>query len=145
MLESAWPLLQSTCLAGSSSLATTQHKQSGPQHSGWLEAAWPFASLNLPGPYWQSEQRRCDCRAAAAVEPAKQVQLELALEVQVQDYSQVDPNHFESRRAVTNCEVEKSRGFKFKTLPLHLHWQQTRCRGTVTCPLYDLGLADMEL
>ena len=58
MLESASPLLQSTCLAGSSSLATTwlrtQHCQwqARPQLS-WLEAACPFALLNLPGPYLQ--------------------------------------------------------------------------------------------
>ena len=56
--------------------------QSGPQRSGWLEAAWPFASLNLPVPYLPtryglSEPRRLGRRAAAAVEPAKQVQLEL--------------------------------------------------------------------
>ena len=53
--------------------------------------------------------RHCGLRAAASVEPAKQVQLrklELASEVQVQVYLQVDPNHFEFQRAITNIEVE---------------------------------------
>ena len=58
--------------------------------------------------------------------------------------TQVDPNHFEFQSAFTNFEVEvqKSRGFKFKTLSQHMHWQQTRrCRCTVTYQSYDLRLA----
>ena len=66
---------------------------------------------------------------AAAVKPAKQleVQLELASdsEVPVQVYWHVDPNLFEFQRAGTNFEVKvlKSRGYKFETLPLHVHGQ----------------------
>ena len=60
--------------------------------------------------YWQSEPRCRGRQAVAAVEPAnlKQVQIdaELALEVQVQVYWQVDPNHFEFQRAVTHFKVE---------------------------------------
>ena len=140
MRESSLPLLQSTCTAGSSSLATTQHwLQSGPQRSGCQRPA----GLRQPGPlplcvtqparavlatrYWQSEWRRRGRRAAADVEPAEQVQLEFASEVQVQVYWQLDPNHVEFQSAVANFEVGvlKSRGFKFKTLP-------RRSRGTCT-------------
>ena len=97
----------------------------------WPLSAWLFASLNLPGPYtqiflaashlvsliiwarvqseildqyWQSGQLFA---AAATVEPAKQVQLELAPKIQlelawnVQVYWQIDSCHFEFRRAVS--------------------------------------------
>ena len=73
MQESALPLPQSTCPVGSSSLAATQlelehwQSESGqPQRIGWLEAAWPFASLNLPGPYFPLDPDRLSRGAAAA-------------------------------------------------------------------------------
>ena len=48
MLESALSLF--TQLALWAALAATQHWESGLQRNGWLESAWPFASLNL---HWQ--------------------------------------------------------------------------------------------
>ena len=70
MQESALPLPQSTCPVGSSSLATTQlehwQSESGQQRIGWLEAAWPFASLNLPGPYLPLDTDSLSRGAAAA-------------------------------------------------------------------------------
>ena len=77
MPESALPLLHSTCSGLRTVLVATQHWQSGPQRSGWLESAWPFASLNLPGPYSPlntgslSRLSRRGRRAAAAVEPVE--------------------------------------------------------------------------
>ena len=36
------------------------------QRIGWLEAAWPFASLNLPGPYLPLDTDSLSRGAAAA-------------------------------------------------------------------------------
>ena len=104
MLESALSLLHSTCLAGSSS--SDQHWQSGSLASVslalcFLNLHWQYLPLNTG-----SLSRAQRPLAAAAVEPAKQVQLELALEVQVKAYWHVDPNYFEFQRESTSYEVE---------------------------------------
>ena len=74
-----------------------------------------FGLLNLPGQYIPpNDGSLSSCAAAVAVvEPEKQVQLELASEVQVEVYLQVDPNHFEFHHAV----------YKFDTLLQHVHLQ----------------------
>ena len=68
------------------------------------------ASLNLPWLYLRLNTGilSSSAAAAAAVEPAvaKQVQVALDSEVQVQVYWQVDPSPFEFERTVTNFEVE---------------------------------------
>ena len=118
MQESALPLPQSTCPAGSSSLATTQlehrdwQSESGQrQRIGWLEAAWPFASLNLPGPYLPLDTDSLS-RGAAAAGP-RVCKASSPKQVQVQVYWQVDSNRFEFRRAITNIELEVRKKLRF--------------------------------
>ena len=64
MLESVLPLF--TQLALQAVLEATQHWQSGLQRSGWLESAWPFASLNLHGQYLPLNTSSLSCGATAA-------------------------------------------------------------------------------
>ena len=111
VVESALPLLKPTSPAGSSSVATTQHWQSGPQRGGWLEAAWPFASLNLPGPYIPLDTSSLSRGAVAAgpqlpSSPQSKFNLNLLRDFKFKPYWQVDPNYFEFQSAVTNFEVE---------------------------------------
>ena len=120
MLESALPLPHSTCPAGSSS--GDQHWQSGQQpgplrHSTcpgltypsilavWA-AAWPFASLNLPGPYLPLDTGSLG-RGATAAGP--QLPSSRQSKFNLNTCWQVDPIHFEFQRVVTNFEVEVSK------------------------------------
>ena len=135
MLESAWPLLQSTYPAGSSSLATTHHWQpeSGQQCSCWLEAAWPFASLNLPGQYLPLDTGS-PSRGNAATGPQLPSSLQSKLNLNLLRKFKFKFNgklipiipSFKVLSQISKSTLKKSRGYKFKTLQRHVHWQQAR-------------------
>ena len=136
MLESALPFFQV------SSQAPTQHWQSGPQRSGWLEAVWPFASLNLLGPYLPLDTDSLN-RGAAAAGPQLPSSLQckfkfnLNLLRKFKFTGKLIPiiSSFNVLSQSSKMKFKTFRGFKFKTLPRHVPWQQTRGpgRGTVTC------------
>ena len=141
MLESALPLLHSlvTCLAGSSS-CLTQHWQSGPwqQHSGWLESAWPFASLNLPLQYSSLNTGSLSlCTARQQLSSSFWTCLGSSSSSSLASWSKL---FWVSMCCyVLEDEFQKNRGYKFETLPLYVHWQPGRC--SCMCQSYDLWLA----
>ena len=124
-------------------------RQCGLQRRGWLVAAWPFASLNLPGQYLPLDTGSLSRGAAAAGQqlPPSNLQtvqskfnLNLLRKFKFKFTGKLIPimSSFSVMIGIPKKLSQQSRGFKFKTLPLHVHWQQPR--GS-TCQSYDLGLA----
>ena len=146
MLESALPLLYSTCLAGKTARAVAWHWQSGQHHSCWLESAWPFASLYLPGQYLQLKIDSVSSGPAAAwsrlLEPARKFNLNLLWKFKFKFTGKLITifSSFNVLSQILKLKVKKCRGYKYEMCTQWLAARSTEhCNST--CQSYDLGVA----